>query len=101
MLISDICSQHFTYSMLFHCGETWQRLSISNEPLQTASWLAYQSLANHVLDPLADHFGMPTISYGFSGHELTKAIRKKLKPNISPPLDQHSACELNSKENLI
>lgn len=101
MLISDICSQHFTYSMLFHCGETWQRLDISNEPLQTASWLAYQSLANHVLDPLADHFGMPTISYGFSGHELTKAIRKKLKPNISPPLDQHSACELNSKENLI
>lgn len=101
MLISDFCGQHFTYSMLFHCGETWQRLGIPNEPLQTASWLAYQSLSINVLDPLVDHFGMPALTYGFSGSKLTTSIRKKLKPNISPPLDQHSACELNTKGNLI
>ena len=97
----SFCSQHFTYSMLFHCGETWLSLGIPNEPLQAASWQAYQDLAVNVLDPLVNHFGMPSITYGFSGHELSKSIRNKLRPNISPPLDQHSTCELNSKGNLV
>ena len=101
MIVSDSCSQYFTYSMLFHCGETWLRLSIPNEPLQAASWLAYQALALNVLDPLVEHFGMPIITYGFSGYELTKSIKKKSKPNISPALDQHSASELNAKGDLI
>lgn len=101
MLANDFCSRHFTYSMLFHCCETWLKLGIPNEPLQAASWQAYQDLSIKVLDPLVEHFGMPIITYGFSGYELTKTIKKKSKPNISPALDQHSACELNAKGNLI
>lgn len=99
--VKQHCSLHFTYQMLFHCSTTWQSIMSKNLPKQESSWQAYKNLAVNVLDPLVEHFGIPFITYGFSSNELTASIRKKLKPNISPPLDQHSACELNKNGNLI
>ncbi|MFR9719940.1 hypothetical protein ACL00X_11345 [Aeromonas diversa] len=57
MQLQDACSQHFTFGMLFHCGETWQGLQCENTPEQEASWLAYQALAQALLDPLVEQFG--------------------------------------------
>ena len=47
-----------------------------------------------------------TLTYGFAGHELVKAIRKRAAaggwlPNISPGGDQHAGHELNTLGNRI
>ncbi|WP_447828821.1 hypothetical protein [Aeromonas hydrophila] len=65
MRLEDACSQHFTFEMLFHCGETWQRIQCLNLPEQAESWLAYSELATHILDPLVEAFDHPLLTYGF------------------------------------
>ncbi len=85
MNINQLCSQHFTFEMLFHCGETWQRIQCPNLPEQTESWLAYRELATHILDPLVQEFGPASLTYGFCGAELRKAILANAPPPASPP----------------
>lgn len=101
MDLTHDCSHYFTFEMLFHCGETWQRLQCQNLPEQEASWLAYQTLAQELLDPLAERFGIPLLTFGFCGHLLRRAIQGKPQPRIAPRLDQHAACELNKRGQLI
>lgn len=95
------CSRHFTFEMLFHCGETWQRIQCPNLPEQNDSWLAYRELATHILDPLVYMFGPPSLTYGFCGTLLRKTILANPSPGIAPTLDQHSACELNKQGRLV
>ena len=95
------CSRYFTFKMLFHCGETWLAKPCHNLPLQHESWDAYQALAIQLLDPLTISFGPPTLTYGFCGTELRKAIQANPSPRIAPALDQHAACELNKFGRLI
>lgn len=78
--IKESCSQHFTFEMLFHCGETWQRIQCPNLPEQSESWLAYRELATHILDPLVETFGHPLLTYGFCGVTLRKAILSNASP---------------------
>lgn len=101
MNISTFCSRHFTYEALFHCGETWQQYKMQNIPIQHRSWSAFAALANHVLDPLADQFGIPTLTFGFCGPLLVQKIKERLSPGIAPQLDQHSSCEVNQNGQLI
>ncbi len=84
MNINQLCSQHFTFEMLFHCGETWQRIQCPNLPEQTESWLAYRELATHILDPLVQEFGPASLTYGFCGAELRKAILANAPPPHRP-----------------
>ncbi|MFQ2517993.1 hypothetical protein ACK32E_19405 [Aeromonas caviae] len=101
MELTHTCSNYFTFEMLFHCGETWQQMQCENVPEQEASWLAYQALAQKLLDPLVEQFGMPILTFGFCGHRLRRAIQGKPQPRIAPRLDQHAACELNRHGQLI
>lgn len=101
MHLQDTCSRYFTFEMLFHCGETWQRTQCPNLPQQSESWLAYRELATHILDPLVQEHGLPLLNYGFCGHELRKAILTKSSPDIAPALDQHAACERNIQGRLV
>lgn len=81
--------------MLFHCGGAWQRHPMDNLPKHEASWQSYAALANKLLDPLVDTFGMPQLTYGFCGHSLRCTIKQQPSPGIAPALDQHAAYELN------
>jgi hypothetical protein len=101
MKISTQCSAFYTYEDLFHCGQTWQQHRMYNIPMQDASWLAYEALAQNILDPLTNNFGRPELTYGFCGPALLKKIREAAAPGIAPKLDQHSACELNRRDVLI
>jgi len=101
MRLEDACSQHFTFEMLFHCGETWQRIQCLNLPEQAESWLAYSELATHILDPLVEAFGPPLLTYGFCGVTLRKAILSNTSPGIAPTLDQHAACELDQQGRVV
>ncbi len=54
-----------------------------------------------LLAPLEERFGVVTLTYGFAGPELVKAIKKRAAeggwlPNISPAGDQHAGHELNT-----
>ena len=100
MNINKPCSQHFTFNMLFHCGETWQHIQCSNLPKQPKSWLAYRELT-HILDQLVQEFGPVSLTYGFCGAELRKSILAYPSPGVAPTLDQHAACELNQRGKLV
>ncbi|UNP87537.1 hypothetical protein MNZ22_11905 [Aeromonas encheleia] len=101
MDISHSCSHYFTFEMLFHCGETWQRTQCTNLPLQLESWQAYAELAQQILDPLTQQHGPPLLTYGFCGAHLRRAIQANPSPQIAPELDQHAACERNRVGRLI
>jgi hypothetical protein len=90
------CSRHFRYIDLIACGETWERLHPNGEapderflPQQAESWDALGQLGMSILDPLVDHFGQVTLTYGFAGPPLTRRIPGR----IAPKLDQHAAYE--------
>lgn len=89
------CSDFFTFEMLFHCGETWQRHRCDNLPQQDASWQAYAELAKRILDPLTNLFERPELTFGFCGTGLRRLILAKPQPHIAPKVDQHAAHELN------
>lgn len=101
MHLNDDCSRYINFTMLFHCGETWQRLQCDNQPQREESWDAYRQLAKHVLDPLVEQMGLPQLTFGFCGPALRKAILAKENPGIAPALDQHAACEQNKNGKLI
>jgi len=86
-----------TVSHLIECGETQLQLGLDNHPKQKSSIDALNDLVDHVLNPVVKHFGDIQLTYGFCSVELSKHIHSK----IYPKLDQHSACELNAKGELI
>lgn len=76
------------------CGSnTWRRLRIINEPKQEASWAALRQICAEILEPIADRFGKPVVTYGFA----SQALMKHVPGNITPTTDQHVSCELNRK----
>ena len=87
------CGTNLTYRALIECGETRQRLGLANLPLQPESYNALYDLATQLLDPLIDYFGSIRLTYGFASSALTKHIQR----GIAPRLDQHAACEHNSR----
>lgn len=91
--LDEACGPHFTYRDFIECGETWQRLRVSNLPTEAGSYNALHALATSLLAPLIDYFGMIRLTYGFAGPSLTRHIVSR----IAPALDQHAACELNRR----
>jgi hypothetical protein len=95
----------------FECSDTARALRlqgapIPNRPKEHATWVALENLARELLEPIAAAFGVVTITYGFAGPELIRAVRKRAKAegrlsNISPVGDQHAGHELNTKGNAI
>lgn len=91
--LDEACGPHFTYRDFIECGETWQRLRVSNLPTEAGSYNALHALATNLLAPLIDYFGMIRLTYGFAGPSLTRHVVSR----IAPPIDQHAACELNRR----
>jgi DNA phosphorothioation-associated putative methyltransferase len=83
------CGRYLTYRDLIECGETQARSQISNLPKVPDSYTALHDLAQNILDPVIDYFGMIKLTYGFSSSELTRTIPGR----IAPDLDQHAAHE--------
>ena len=96
-----MCSRHFRYRDIICCGTTYKQKAIPNLPEQQESWEAIAELAQHILDPVVDHFGKVELTYGFCSHILGLAILKTNSPAIAPKLDQHAGYELNSKGKRI
>jgi DNA phosphorothioation-associated putative methyltransferase len=95
--LDNLCGRYLTYRQLIECGTTQQTTGIANHPKQPDSYTALYELAVNILDPIIDYFGMINLTYGFCSHELGKHIKKQ----VAPKLDQHTAHERNSKNNLI
>jgi hypothetical protein len=63
-------------------------------------------MKRRLLAPLEERFGVVTLTYGFAGPELLKAVKQRAQdggwlPNISPIGDQHSGYERNQLGNRI
>ena len=86
-----------TINDLIECGETQLKLDLNNSPKQIESFDALFELIEQILNPVAKYLGDVQLSYGFCSLELSKHIHSR----IYPKLDQHSACELNNKGDLI
>ena len=94
-----------------HCCETWHVLAaagtrIENRPKEPATWAAIAGMQRDLLAPLEERYGVVTLTYGFAGPELVKAIKRRAKeggwlPNISPRGDQHAGHELNTRGKRI
>lgn len=96
---------------LLHCCETWHVLAtagevLTNRPEQPDTWHAMAELDRHLLQPLEERYGVVTLTYGFAGRELVKAVEKRAAendrmPNVTPAGDQHAGHELNTRGNRI
>lgn len=95
--LDDACGQYHRFRDFIECGETQQRLGLSNLPLVADSYNALADLAREVVDPVMDYFGGIELTYGFCSHELSKHIKRR----VDPSRDQHAAHEVNSRSNLI
>lgn len=91
--LDDACGAHFTYRSFFECGETQQRLGLTNRPLNPGTYNALYDLASTILDPVIDHFGGIRLTYGFCSFELGRSISKR----VAPKLDQHAGCEVGPR----
>lgn len=96
------CGRHLKYRDLIECGNTWRDhvsagTPIDNLPREAASLAALRALCEAVLDPLIDHFGPVTLTYGFASSRLTRKIGRR----IAPKLDQHAACEIGRTGGLV
>lgn len=89
--LDDPCGRFLTFRQLIECGETQAETGMANLPKQVESYNALADLAEQVLDPVIDYFGMIRLTYGFCSPELAKAIPGR----IDPRLDQHAAHEHN------
>ena len=90
-LLDDRCGVNFTYRHFIECGETQNKCSHANVPIEPDSYTAIHDLAVNVLDPVIEYFGAIKLTYGFCSHGLSKLISGK----IAPKLDQHSSYEKN------
>jgi hypothetical protein len=94
-----------------HCCETWHVLAkagtiLSNRPKEPETWEAIRQMQSQLLAPLEEHYGVVTLTYGFAGPELLKAVKLRAQkggwlPNISPIGDQHAGYERNQLGNRI
>lgn len=84
------CGRYLTYRQLIECGETQQRLKLSNVPQQADTYTALFDLASRILDPVIEYFGKIELTFGFCSAGLARNIKR----GISPGLDQHAAHEL-------
>ena len=96
------CGRHFTYRDLIECGKTWSDLAadgrvVDNLPRSEDSLRALHELCRSVLDPIADAFGRPKLTYGFASPNLTRMIPNR----IAPRLDQHASHEEGGNGKLI
>jgi DNA phosphorothioation-associated putative methyltransferase len=92
-LLDDLCGKTYTYRELIECGETWQRTREDNIPRSPDSFNALCDLVIQVLDPVVEYFGGIKITYCFASQRLTRHITE----HIAPVLDQHAACEVNTR----
>lgn len=74
-------------------------LDINNSPQSAETIKALELLVAEVLIPVERKFGALQITYGFTSAELAKHIAKNSPHGTAPKLDQHAACEVNSKNN--
>jgi hypothetical protein len=99
--LDDPCGQFLRFRDLVECGETWQRLAgeggFDNRPRQPESYTALMELAEQVLDPVIDWFGMVELTYGFCSPGLAREIPGR----IDPKRDQHAAHERNRLGRLV
>ncbi len=95
--LDENCGLYFTYRNFVECGETQKSTGILNVPTQAESYSALFELAQRVLDPIVDYFGMIKLTYGFCSHGLALKVRNR----IAPKLDQHAAHELDGAGRLI
>ncbi|WP_242519029.1 hypothetical protein [Halochromatium roseum] len=99
--LDDACGRFLTFRQLIECGETWQRLraagEFDNRPQRADSYRALLELAEQVLDPVIDWFGMIRLTYGF----CSPALARQIPGRIDPKRDQHAAHERNRLGNLI
>lgn len=107
--LDGLCSRHFTWRELIHCGATWTRLATEarasgapppdNTPQQPGTYAAIRTLCETILDPIADRYGPERVrlTYGHAGPALIRHVRERR----APALDQHAGHELNRRGNLI
>ncbi len=95
--LDNSCGRYLKYRDFIECGETQEALHIRNEPTQPETYTALLDLANKLLDPIIDYFGIIKLTYGFCSGDLSKKIRGK----IAPKLDQHASHEVNRLGNRI
>lgn len=93
--LNDRCGKYYRYRDLIHCGETWDRYEIDNQPQRLETYAAMRELCRLVLDPIVDRFGLPELTYAFASAALDKLVHLKPKPNTTRSLDQHAGCELS------
>ena len=99
--LDDPCGRFLSYGDLIACGETQAATGIANLPEQIESYDALLALAEQVLDPVIDWFGMIRLSYGFCSPALARAIRERQGGPIDPKRDQHAAHERNRLGNPV
>jgi hypothetical protein len=74
--------------------------ALCNKP--TADSIPYlEKLVSDILIPTERRFGALSITYGFTSSKLAAHITKNSPGGTAPQLDQHAACELNSKGTKI
>ncbi|EGV29637.1 Peptidase M15A [Thiorhodococcus drewsii AZ1] len=89
--LNDPCGRFLTFRQLIECGETQASKGLPNRPQQPESYNALVELAEQVLDPVIDYFGMIRLTYGF----CSPALAKQIPGRIDPKRDQHVAHEHN------
>lgn len=89
--LDDPCGRFLTFRQLIECGETQAHTGLANLPRQPESYDALLELAERVLDPVIEYFGMIRLTYGFCSPELARRIPGR----IDPKRDQHAAHERN------
>ena len=87
--LSAPCGRHLSFGDLVLAGETLQRLGIENAPQEVDTFNALADLAQYVLDPVMEYFGMIKVTYGFCSAQLAR----KIPARIAPALDQHASHE--------
>ena len=95
--LDEPCGAYHTYRDFIACGETQDRLGISNLPVSPNTYNALHDLAVHVVNPVMDYFGGIELTYGFCSRELSKHIKFR----VDPSRDQHASHEVNTRGNLI
>jgi DNA phosphorothioation-associated putative methyltransferase len=95
--LDEKCGVNFNFRDLIECGETQQRLSLSNLPSSPDTYNALFQLATNILDPVIDYFGAIKLTYGFCSGELGKHIKERVEPS----LDQHASHEKKKSGKFI
>jgi DNA phosphorothioation-associated putative methyltransferase len=95
--LDEPCGRYLTYRDLIECGETRDKMRLSNLPKEAETYTALNDLAINVLDPIIEYYGSIKLTYGFCSSELGRLISSR----IAPELDQHSAHERNRRGKYV